>query len=43
MPTLENMRSYGVRHVLIFCGNAPRCWHKGRMNIETLPDDTAFA
>jgi hypothetical protein len=42
MPTLENMRSHGVRHVLIFCANAPRCWHKGRMNIERLPEGTTF-
>jgi hypothetical protein len=42
MPTLANMRSHSVRHVLIFCVNGARCCHSGRMNVDAWPDDTTF-
>jgi hypothetical protein len=43
LVTLANMRSHGVRHAMIYCGNAPRCWHSGRMNVDAWPDETIFA
>jgi hypothetical protein len=43
MPvTLANMRSHGCRDVLIYCGNAPRCWHRAQMNVDSWPDDASF-
>ena len=33
--TLANMRSHGCRDVLIYCGNAPRCWHHAQMNVDS--------
>jgi hypothetical protein len=40
--TLANMRSHGCRDVLIYCGNAPRCWHHAEMNVDSWPDDASF-
>jgi hypothetical protein len=42
-PTLANMRQHGCRDLLIYCSNAPRCWHSGKMNADIWPDDTPFA
>lgn len=41
--TLENMRSHGCRDLLVYCGNAPRCWHRSKINVYRWPDDTAIA
>lgn len=40
--TLANMRSHGCRDVLIYCGQAPRCWHGGKMSADPWPDDATF-
>jgi hypothetical protein len=41
--TLQNMRSLGCRDLLVYCGNAPRCWHSARLNADRWSDDTAIA
>jgi hypothetical protein len=42
MSTLANMRTHGVRHVLIYCVHNARCWHSGRLNVDAWPDDVTF-
>jgi hypothetical protein len=33
------MRSHGCLGTLIYCGNAPRCWHRAEMSADTWPGD----
>jgi hypothetical protein len=40
--TLANMRLHGSRDMMIYCGQAPRCWHAGKMSADPWPDDTVF-
>jgi hypothetical protein len=42
-PGMLNMRSLGCRGLLIYCTNAPRCWHNSRINADRWPDGTAMA
>ena len=39
---LENMRSLGCRDLLVYCSNAPRCWHRSKINADRWPNDTAI-
>jgi hypothetical protein len=40
--TLQNMRSLGCRDLLVYCSNAPRCWHSSKINADRWPGDTAI-
>jgi hypothetical protein len=36
---LANMRENGCRDLLIYCANAPRCWHSAKINADRWGDE----
>jgi hypothetical protein len=36
------MRSNGARDVLVYCGNAPKCYHHARLSADRWPDEVIF-
>jgi hypothetical protein len=32
----QNLPSLGVRHLRLWCGNRFRCWHEGRLPVDTI-------
>jgi hypothetical protein len=41
--TLANMRAHGVRSLLVYCANSPRCWHSGTIAADRWSDDRAIS
>jgi hypothetical protein len=39
---LQSMRALGVRDVMVYCGNPPRCYHQARLNLDDWHDDVIF-
>jgi hypothetical protein len=40
---LDNIRANGVRDLLIYCSNAPHCWHHATINADRWPDDVRLS
>jgi hypothetical protein len=40
---LANVRSNGVRTLLVYCTNAPLCWHSTTINADRWSDDVRLS